>query len=39
MVLKLIGMGFSRYWLDLWNRFDAIVVVATWGGMVLDISV
>jgi hypothetical protein len=39
MVLKLIGMGLSRYWLDLWNRFDAIVVLASWGGMVLDISV
>jgi hypothetical protein len=39
MVLKLIGMGLSRYWLDQWNRFDAIVVGASWGGMLLNISV
>ena len=39
MVLKLIGMGGSRYWLDSWNRFDAIVVTASWGGMILNISV
>lgn len=39
MALKLIGMGPSRYWEDAWNKFDAIVVCSSWGGMVLNIQV
>eukprot|EP01050_Picozoa_sp_SAG11_P005114 SAG11_NODE_347_length_10420_cov_5.267997_2_plen_2091_part_00 len=39
MVLKLVGMGLSRYWDDAWNKFDAIVVCSSWGGMILNIQV
>ena len=39
MVLKLVGMGPSRYWMDSWNRFDAIVVLSSWVGMWLNIQV
>jgi hypothetical protein len=39
MMLKLVGMGPKRYWMDKWNRFDAIVVTASWGGMWLNIQV
>ena len=39
MGLKLVGMGPSRYWMDMWNRFDAIVVSASWLGMWLNIQV
>ena len=30
MVLKLVGLGVSGYWSDSWNRFDGVVVVASW---------
>lgn len=39
MFLKLVGMGPKRYWMDQWNRFDAIVVTASWLGMWLNIQV
>jgi hypothetical protein len=39
MILKLVGMGPQRYWMDKWNRFDATVVTTSWLGMWLGIQV
>ena len=34
MALKLVAYGVSNYWADVWNRFDALVVVAS----ILDLA-
>ena len=30
MIVKLVACGFNQYWLDPWNRFDALVVHGSW---------
>ena len=35
MILKHIGLGFSGYWGDGWNRFDGTIVIASIADMVL----
>lgn len=35
MILKLIGMG-STYFQDSWNKFDCFIVIATDGGLILN---
>lgn len=37
MILKHIGLGFKRYWISGWNRFDAFVVFASIIDIVMDI--
>ena len=35
-VLKHIGLGFTRYWNNGWNRFDAFVVLASGADIIMD---
>eukprot|EP00760_Papus_ankaliazontas_P017799 PhM_4_TR17385/c3_g1_i2/m.32886 len=34
-VLKIVALSPGRYWMDHWNKFDAVVVVVSWIGVAL----
>ena len=36
MIIKLIAFGFKGYLLDSWNRFDALLVFASWASIIED---
>ena len=38
MFMKLAGFGFLMYWEDAWNKFDCIVVVFSWLGLVFNFN-